>query len=239
VADWEQASALIDLAVETFGDLHVLVNNAGILRDRTLANLTEDEWDPVIRVHLKGHAATSKHAMTYWRGRSKSGHDVKASVIHTSSIAGLTGNFGQAAYSAAKLGIVALSRVVAIEGAAIGVRSNVVSPSARTRLAMSTPEPHDFIEPPADPNAFDFFSPANVSPLVAWLAQEFCQANSQVFQIGGNRLMTIRVAKIVDDVCTNGQWTLDQLDAALSSRMIQPLTVEDFIERMRPQEVEG
>src|SRR5262249_10844196 len=133
VADWGQAEQMIALAVETFGELHVLVNNAGILRDRTLANMTEDEWDAVIRVHLKGHAAPTRHAVAYWRDRSKAGHEVKASVIHTTSVAAFAGNFGQANYTAAKLGIIGLSRVTALEGQRYGIRSNAVSPSARTR----------------------------------------------------------------------------------------------------------
>ena len=120
--------------MSTFGDLHVLVNNAGILRDRTLANMSEEEWDAVIRVHLKGHAAPSRHALAYWRDRTKAGQTVQASIVHTSSIAGYLGSFGQANYSAAKLAVVALSRVIQLEGARYGVRSNAVSPSARTRL---------------------------------------------------------------------------------------------------------
>src|ERR1700730_1837848 len=121
VADWEQAEALIRLAVDRFGDVHVLVNNAGILRDRTLANMSEGEWDAVIRVHLKGHAAMTRHALAYWRDRSKGGHPISASIVHTTSIAAFAGSFGQANYTAAKMGIVGLSRVAALEGARYGV----------------------------------------------------------------------------------------------------------------------
>jgi NAD(P)-dependent dehydrogenase (short-subunit alcohol dehydrogenase family) len=234
VADWEDARELVQLAIDAFGDLHVLVNNAGILRDRTLANMTEDEWDAVIRVHLKGHAAPTKHAMTYWRRRSKEGHEVKASVVHTSSIAGLAGNFGQANYSSAKLAVVALSRVVTLEGAAYGVRSNAVSPSARTRLALSTPGLGDEVAPPGDPNAFDFFAPANVSPLIGWLAEERCPANAQVFHIGGNRLISMRVAEIIHDLKTEGRWTPEALDEQLSGRLVEQTGLQFFIERMSP-----
>jgi len=232
VADWEQARELVHLAVETFGDLHVLVNNAGILRDRTLVNMSEEEWDAVIRVHLKGHAAPTKHAVTYWRTQSKAGHDVKASVVHTSSIAGLAGNFGQANYSSAKLGVVALSRVVTLEGAKIGVRSNVVSPSARTRLALSTPGLNDSVLPPEDPNVFDIYDPANVSPVVGWLAEAACPANSQVFHVFGNRVMVMRISEIVHDLKTDGRWTPEALDSALAGKLVQQTSVEDFFALM-------
>src|SRR5262249_42891743 len=116
VADWDEAQAMIRVAVDSFGDLHVLVNNAGIVRDRTLANMSELDWDAVVNVHLKGHAAPTSHALAYWRRRAHElGSPVRASVIHTSSLSGLIGNFGQANYSAAKLGVLALSRVASLE----------------------------------------------------------------------------------------------------------------------------
>ena len=214
---------MIELAVATFGDLHVLVNNAGIVRDRTLANMSEAEWDDVIRVHLKGHAAPARHAMAYWRDRTKAGRTVKASMIHTSSLSGLVGNFGQANYSAAKLGIVALSTVVAMEGAKYGVRSNAVSPSGRTRLALTIPGADEQFKPPADPNAFDSLDPAHVSPLVGWLAEADCPANSQVFHIGGNQILVMSMPPIVHSVKTEGRWTLEALDRELPSRLVSPL----------------
>jgi NAD(P)-dependent dehydrogenase (short-subunit alcohol dehydrogenase family) len=233
VADWGAARELVQLAVDTFGELHVLVNNAGILRDRTLVNMTEDEWDAVIRVHLKGQAAPTKHAMTYWRQRSKEGRPAKASVINTSSIAGLAGNFGQTNYSSAKLAVVALAFVVALEGTAYGVRANAVSPSARTRLALSTPGLGDEVQPPADPNQFDFFDPANVSPLIGWLAEADCPANRQVFHLGGNRLLALRLSEIVLDLQAEGRWTAEELDRQLSGRLVQQTSIETFLERMR------
>src|SRR5690606_19095514 len=132
VADWRDAEEMVALAIDHFGGLDILVNNAGILRDRLFANMSEEEWDAVIRVHLKGHAAPSRHAMAYWRNDGKAGRQVAASIVHTTSLAGLVGNFGQANYAAAKLAVVGLSRTLAIEGTKYGVRSNAVSPSART-----------------------------------------------------------------------------------------------------------
>jgi NAD(P)-dependent dehydrogenase (short-subunit alcohol dehydrogenase family) len=222
VGDWQAAAAMIGLAVKTFGDLHVLVNNAGILRDRTLANMGEDEWDAVLRVHLKGHAATTRHAMAYWRDRSKAGHVVAGSVVHTTSLAGIVGNFGQAAYASAKLGIVGLSRVAALEGAKYGVRSNAVSPSARTRIETS-------LQPPPA-GVFDVFDPANVSPLVAWLARADCPATNQVFQAYGNRVEVIGHSAIAVDLRTDGRWTTDALDKALRDRLPKPPRLGDFVE---------
>jgi NAD(P)-dependent dehydrogenase (short-subunit alcohol dehydrogenase family) len=230
VSDWEQARAMVQLAVDTFGALHVLVNNAGILRDRTLVNLTEEEWDAVLRVHLKGHVAPSKHAMVYWRERSQAGRQDKPSVIHTSSIAGLAGNFGQANYSSAKLAVVALSRVIALEGTRYGVRSNTVSPSARTRLALSVPGANEADLTPQDPEAFDFYDPANVSPLIAWLAEADCPANCQVFHVAGNRLMSMRVPQIVHDLRTEGRWTPEALDQQLAGRLVEQPGLEAFLE---------
>jgi len=222
VGDWGQAAAMVEQAIAAFGDLHILVNNAGILRDRTLANMSEEEWDAVIRVHLKGHAASSRHAMAYWRDLSKAGKPVAASVVHTTSLAGLVGSFGQANYAAAKLGIVGLSRVIALEGSKYGVRSNAVSPSARTRIEAS-------LKPPP-PGVFDVFDPANVSPLIAWLARAGCPATNQVFQAYGGRIEIIGPSNIAVDVRTAGQWTTDALDSALKDRLPAAVRLGDFVE---------
>jgi NAD(P)-dependent dehydrogenase (short-subunit alcohol dehydrogenase family) len=226
VADWEQAAALVDLAVAAFGRLDVLVNNAGILRDRYFANMSEADWDAVIRVHLKGHAAMSRHAITYWRELAKTGHKVKASVIHTSSIAGYVGNFGQANYSAAKLAVVALSRVISQENGKYGVRSNVVSPGARTRISMTVPNADEFFS--VEEGAFDEWDPANVSPLIGWLAAADCPADGQCFHIQGNRLFVLEMMPIAHRLETTGRWTLDALDLELPSRLATPPTIEQF-----------
>lgn len=230
VSDWEQARELIGLAVTTFGDLHALVNNAGILRDRTLANMTESEWDGVIRVHLKGHAATTCHATAYWRSQAKAGRDVRASIVHTTSIAAFGGNFGQANYTAAKSAIIGLSRVAALEGERYGVRSNAVSPSARTRLGVEGPGAEEAFGPPADVGTFDRFDPANVSPLVAWLVESDCPANAQVFHIDGNRVCVFQMPAVVHELHTSGRWTPEALDAQLLPRLVRPPVVADFLD---------
>ena len=232
VSSWEQAGEMIRLAIESFGDLHVLVNNAGILRDRTLANMTEAEWDGVIKVHLKGHAAPSHHAIRHWRQKAKSGQEVRASVVHTSSVSGLVGNFGQANYSAAKLGIVALSQVIVAEVGHYGVRSNAISPSARTRLALSTPGINDVLRPPENKEELDLYHPANVSPLVGWLAEENCPVTRQIFHVIGNRILVVSMPGVHKTLESEGRWTLEELDAQMPGGVTEQPTFEDFLVRL-------
>jgi NAD(P)-dependent dehydrogenase (short-subunit alcohol dehydrogenase family) len=222
VADWNEAKALVGMAVETFGGLDILVNNAGILRDRLFANMTEDEWDAVIRVHLKGHAAPARHAMEYWRSETKAGRTVAASIVHTTSLAGLIGSFGQANYASAKLAVIGLSRTLALEGIKYGVRSNAVSPSARTRIETSLQVPEDGV--------FDVFSPDNVSPLICWLALENCPATGQVFQAYGNRIEVIAPSTIEVDVRTDGRWQIEDVEKALNHRLPELPQLGDFVE---------
>ncbi len=182
IADFDGAGRLVRTALEEFGDLHVVVNNAGFVRDRMFANAEEDEWDAVVRVHLKGHFATSRHAAAHWRDRSKAGEAVDARIINTSSGAGLLGSVGQAAYSAAKAGIAALTLVQAAELGRYGVTANAIAPSARTRMTEGV-----FTEMMAVPEGgFDAMDPANVSPLVVWLGSpESSDVTGRVFELEG------------------------------------------------------
>jgi len=229
VADWVAARDLIDLALSEFGALHVLVNNAGILRDRAFANMTEEEWDAVVRVHLKGHAAPTHHALRYWRGQAKAGTPLAASVIHTTSSSGLCGNFGQANYGAAKLGIVALSRIVAIEGARYGVRSNAISPSARTRMTEVMTGTEELLGRPEDWGEFDPWAPENVSPVIAWLAEADCPANAQVFHVAGSRVRVLEIPHIAYDAVGEGRWTPAKLEDALRGHLVEPLDAATLI----------
>jgi len=185
VADFEQAAGLVRQAIDTFGRLDVLVNNAGFVRDRMLVNTSEEEWDAVIRVHLKGHFAPLRHAAEYWRGEAKAGRTPDARVINTSSGAGLQGSVGQASYSAAKAGIAGLTLVAAHELGRYGVTVNAIAPSARTRMTEGA-----FAEAMAVPESgFDAMNPANISPVVAWLASGSSAAvTGRVIEIEGGRI---------------------------------------------------
>lgn len=182
VADWAGAGRMIATAVETWGRLDVLVNNAGFLRDRMFANATEDEWDAVMRVHLKGHFAPARHAAAWWRDAAKRGDTVDARIINTTSGAGLQGSIGQAAYSTAKGGIAALTLVQAAELGRYGVTANAIAPAARTRMT----ETAFAAQMKAPEHGFDAMSPDNVSPLVAWLASgEARSITGRVFDVSG------------------------------------------------------
>ncbi|MFF9542493.1 SDR family oxidoreductase [Streptomyces albidoflavus] len=168
VSDWAYAEALVARAVSTFGGLDALVNNAGINRDRMLVSMTESEWDQVMNVNLKGHAAPLRHAAAYWRTRAKSGAPVAARVVNTTSGAGLMGSVGQGNYAAAKAGIAALTVTAAAELARYGVTVNAVAPSARTPMTEAVEAFADKMRVPEE--GFDTMHPGNVSPLVVWLA---------------------------------------------------------------------
>ena len=182
VADWAQAEAMVAQAVEHFGRLDTLVCNAGFLRDRMLAGMSEDEWDSVVRVHLKGHFAPARHAIAHWRERTKAGEDVVARVVNTTSGAGLMGSIGQGNYSAAKAGIAELTIQQAAEWGRYGVMVNAVAPDARTRMTAG------IFYDEAAPDGWDEKDPANVSPLVVWLGSPACDVTGRVFEASGGQL---------------------------------------------------
>ena len=217
VADWEGGQRLVQSAIEAFGDLHVLVNNAGILRDRVLVNLSESDWDSVINVHLKGHFVPTRHAAAYWRERAKAGRPVAASVINTSSTSGLLGNVGQSNYGAAKAGIAAFSVIIAEELGRYGVRVNAIAPAARTRMTESTPGLADYVVRPQDPAVFDAWDPANVSPLVATLAMEGCTATGRVFFVQGGTVRLFQNWTMTTTLEREERWSVADLAAELPS----------------------
>ncbi|MFM7271371.1 MAG: SDR family oxidoreductase [Actinomycetes bacterium] len=215
VAEWEGAQRLVQTAIDAFGDLHVLVNNAGILRDRVLVNMSEAEWDAVIHVHLKGHFAPTRFAAAYWREQSKAGREVNAAIIHTSSTSGLLGNPGQANYGAAKSGIATFSQIVAMELKRYGVRSNAIAPAARTRMTESTPGLSDVVRKPEDAATFDAWNPANVSPMVAYLATADCPFTGEAFLVQGDTVQRFQPWKLSEKITNNEErWTVAQLQAA-------------------------
>ena len=217
ITDWEGGKRLVDTAVEHFGDLHVLVNNAGILRDRVLVNMSEEEWDAVIHVHLKGHFVPTRHAAGYWRERVKAGHEVNAAIVNTSSTSGLLGNPGQANYGAAKAGIGAFTIICAQELGRYGVRVNAIAPAARTRMTEQTPGLSDIVAKPHDPGVFDIWDPANISPLVAALSTASCQISGKAFFVQGGQVRLFQPWTMTDGLDHDGRWDVAELAAKLPS----------------------
>ncbi|WP_433577814.1 SDR family oxidoreductase [Nocardia brasiliensis] len=212
IADWADAKALVDQAITTFGGVDVLVNNAGILRDAFIAAMDETQWDAVLAVHLKGHFAVLHHAAAYWKAESKAGRPVAASVINTASASGtFLPNPGQANYGAAKAGIAALTQVAALELERYGVRANAIAPVARTRLTLATPGMGAMFAEEVPAGEFDAFAPANISPLVAYLAQEKCPITGKVFAVQGGAISVLAGWSAAATIETGGPWELADL----------------------------
>jgi NAD(P)-dependent dehydrogenase (short-subunit alcohol dehydrogenase family) len=185
VADWAGSGRLVQSALDAFGRLDVVVNNAGFVRDRMFVSTSEDEWDAVVRVHLKGHFCVARHAAAHWRDRAKAGDKPDARIINTSSGAGLQGSVGQGAYSAAKAAITTLTLVQAAELRRYGITANAIAPAARTRMTETVFA--DMMAKPA--SGFDAMAPENVAPLVVWLGSaESRDVTGQVFEIAGGKL---------------------------------------------------
>jgi NAD(P)-dependent dehydrogenase (short-subunit alcohol dehydrogenase family) len=215
VADVAGAKRMVDQALERFGRLDILVNNAGILRDRMLVNMEEGEWDAVIEVHLKGHFAPTHHAAAYWRELSKSGEQVRARVINTSSPSGVFGNVGQANYGAAKAGIVGFTLIAAQELGRYGVTVNAIAPNARTRMTESA---FGSMRPPEE--GFDPFDPANASPIVVALcADEAQNITGQVFYVYGGVVNMLRGWEAGELLASDERWDPDALLDELRDRL--------------------
>lgn len=214
VADSAGADAIVQTALDTFGSVDALVNNAGILRDRVLVNIDDDDWDLVLRVNLRGTFVLTRAVARHWRKLSKSGVDVAGSVINTSSESGVFGNPGQANYSAAKSAVATLTQVASKELKRYGVRVNAILPQARTRLTEGAFG--DALA--AKEGAFDRWDPANVSPFVAYLASPACSLTGEVFLVGGSRVQRIQPWTKDPEwkLQTDGRWTLDALDKAVA-----------------------
>jgi NAD(P)-dependent dehydrogenase (short-subunit alcohol dehydrogenase family) len=221
IADWDAARGLIDAAVEHFGELDVLINNAGILRDAALVNLTETDFDEVVRIHLKGHVAPTKWAAVYWRAQHKAGVDRPRNLVHTSSTSGIYANPGQSNYGPAKSGIATFSQIAAKELAKYGVVSNCIMAAARTRLTMSSPGLPEIMVAPTD--GFDQWNPANVSPLVAYLAGGGCPFNGETFYLQGGTVRRLEPWSLVgDSIEQSTRWTVEELDAAMKAFRVDP-----------------
>jgi NAD(P)-dependent dehydrogenase (short-subunit alcohol dehydrogenase family) len=215
VADWDGAQRMVNAAIDAFGDLHVLVNNAGILRDRVIVNMSEGEWDDVVRVHLRGHFAPTRWAAAYWREEAKSGRAKPRNLVHTSSTSGLFANPGQSNYGAAKSAIATFSQIVAKELARYEVRSNCIAPAARTRLTLATPGLEDIMT--VAEGSFDVWDPANVSPLVAYLSTAGCPFTGETFFVQGGVVKRVQSWTMAETVEQAEMWTVEALGEALSA----------------------
>lgn len=222
VADWRQAEGLVRQAIDTFGRLDVVVNNAGFVRDRMFVSCSEDEWDAIIRVHLKGHFCVTRHAAAYWRGQVKAGEAVDARIVNTSSGAGVLGSVGQSSYSAAKAGIATLTLVQAAELGRYGITANAICPIARTRMtegafgdAMKKPD-----------EGFDVNDPANVSPFVAWLGSEQSkEVTGRVWEVFGGTITVFDGYRREQTVDIGKRWDAAEVGPAVQELLskAQPL----------------
>ena len=211
IATWDGAKSVVRQAVDEYGRLDVVVNNAGILRDSFIASMEEAHWDAVIGVHLKGHFAVLRHAAEYWKAQSKAGDQPTAAVINTASGSGVTlPNAGQANYGSAKAAIAALTLIAAEELDRYGVRVNAIAPIARTRLTLATPGMGTLMAEP-DEGDVDLFAPANIAPLVAYLATEKCPVTGQVYAVQGGAISALRGWHDTDTIETDGVWQIDDI----------------------------
>jgi NAD(P)-dependent dehydrogenase (short-subunit alcohol dehydrogenase family) len=215
IATWSGAESVVLQAITEFGRFDVLVNNAGILRDSFIAGMEESHWDAVIAVHLKGHFAMLRHAAAYWKAQSKAGDQPNAAVINTASGSGVTlPNAGQANYGSAKAAIAALTLIAAEELERYGVRVNAIAPIARTRLTLATPGMGSLMAEPEE-GELDLFSPANISPLVAYLATEKCPINGKVYAVQGGAISALSGWHDVETIETDGPWVIDDIASRL------------------------
>ena len=228
VADFAGARRLVERAIAELGGLDIVVNNAGILRDRMLVNMAEHEWDAVIAVHLKGHFAVTHHAAAHWRERAKAGEPVRARVINTSSPSGLFGNVGQTNYGAAKAGIAAFTVIAAQELARYGVTVNCLAPNARTRMTEET------FDMDAPPEGFDPLDPANISPVVVALcADEAQDITGQVFHIWGGAVNALQGWSPGELFQSDAGWDADALLAAMLERFPDGAAPEGMVAGMQ------
>jgi NAD(P)-dependent dehydrogenase (short-subunit alcohol dehydrogenase family) len=232
VSDPAAAARLISSTVDAFGRLDILINNAGIVRDRMLVNMTVEDWDAVITVHLRGTFAPVRCAAAHWRERSKAGASNDARIVNTTSAAGLYGNLGQANYGAAKAGIAAFTIIAAGELARYGVTVNAVAPGARTRLTeQATPDAYGTVEP----DAFDASDPANVAPLVAWLASpQASHVTGRVFNVRGGQISVAEGWRAGPSCEKAGRWEADELGPVMEGLLRRAAPNADLYGRIPP-----
>lgn len=223
ITNYSDSENAVKQAIETFGDLHCVLNNAGVNRDRMFASMTEAEWDTIMAVHLKGHFCISSHAVHYWRDQAKAGRKVDARIINTTSGAGLQGSIGQSNYAAAKAGIAALTLNQAAELRRYGITVNAVAPAARTGMTTAVESMAQRMAKPED-GSFDYWAPENVSSLMAWLASEESAAVSgRVFEAEGGKISIADGWRTTQGVDKGDRW----MPAEISQAMEQLLAAEN------------
>lgn len=226
ITNYDDSLNAVKQAIDAFGDLHAVINNAGINRDRMFASMTEADWDAVMAVHLKGHFCISSHAVHYWRGRSKEGEAVDARIINTSSGAGLQGSIGQSNYAAAKAGIAALTLNQAAELGRYGITANAVTPAARTGMTTAVPEMAQRMAKPED-DSFDYWAPENVSSLVAWLASsESADLTGRVFEAEGGKISIADGWRTTEGVDKGARWQPAEIGGAVATLLAKEVPAQ-------------
>ena len=229
VSDFKAAKRIVECAIDTFGKLNIVVNNAGILRDRMIFNMAEEDWDSVIGVHLKGSFNMSRHACEYWREEHKKGNILNGRIINTSSDAGLLGNVGQTNYGAAKAALALMVIVIDKEMAKYDVTANAIAPLARTRLTVdATPSTAGFMGREVKEGEFDVFSPRNIAPLVGWLASDDAKnVHGEVFRVGGGTVWLMQGWHTVGKVGQKATWDAAALGEKLKVELGKGITAKE------------
>lgn len=226
ITNYADSENAVKQAIETYGDLHAVVNNAGVNRDRMFASMTEAEWDTIMAVHLKGHFCISSHAVHYWRDQAKAGHKVDARIINTTSGAGLQGSIGQSNYAAAKAGIAALTLNQAAELRRYGITANAVAPAARTGMTTAVESMATRMAKPED-GSFDYWAPENVSSLLAWLASaDAAQVTGRIFEAEGGKISIADGWRTTEGVDKGAYWEPAEVGEAMQALLAQEVPAQ-------------
>lgn len=226
ITNYHDSENAVRQAIETYGDLHVVVNNAGINRDRMFASMTEADWDAIMSVHLKGHFCISSHAVHYWRDQAKAGKSVNARILNTTSGAGLQGSIGQSNYAAAKAGIAALTLNQAAELGRYGITANAVAPAARTGMTTAVEAMATRMAKPED-GSFDYWAPENVSSLLAWLAStKSAHVTGRVFEAEGGKISIADGWRTTAGVDKGARWLPEEVTEAMQALLAAEITAQ-------------
>ncbi|MBI1814637.1 MAG: SDR family NAD(P)-dependent oxidoreductase [Deltaproteobacteria bacterium] len=241
VTDFKGAKRIVQCAIDTFGKLNIVVNNAGILRDRMIFNMAEEDWDAVIAVHLKGSFNMARHACEYWREEHKKGNILNGRVINTASDAGLLGNLGQGNYGSAKAALAAMAIIIDKEMAKYGVTANAIAPIARTRLTVdATPSTAAIMGREVKEGEFDAFGPQHISPLVAWLASDDAKdVHGEVFRVGAGTVWLMQGWHAVGKVSKRAVWDAAELGSALKTELGKGATAKEDMTAMLMTAMQG